>query len=89
MDPSSSCSRWLIAIKAFEKAALKSADPSKFSDDESQLEADLTLMKQEAKAITDVIGCESELDERYLKEMLRYGRSKLHCVSSMLGGIAS
>ncbi len=62
MDPSSSCSRWLIAIKAFEKAALKSADPSKFSDEESQLEADLTLMKQEAKAITDVIGCETELD---------------------------
>jgi len=89
MDPSNTCARWFIAIKAFEKAAQKSADPSKFSDDETKVEAELTLLKEEAKAITDAIGCESELDVRYLKEMLRYGRSKLHCVSSMLGGTAA
>ena len=46
-------------------------------------------MKEEAKAMTDAMGQEEELDERYLKELLRYGRSKLHCVSSFLGGVAS
>ena len=46
-------------------------------------------MKEEAKAMTDAMGLEDELDERYLKELLRYGRSKLHCVSSFLGGVAS
>lgn len=46
-------------------------------------------MKEEAKSMTDAMGLEQELDERYLKEILRYGRSKLHCVSSFLGGVAS
>ena len=46
-------------------------------------------MKLEAKVMTDAMEQESELDERYLKELLRYGHSKLHCVSSFLGGVAS
>lgn len=46
-------------------------------------------MKEEAKSMTDAMGHEDVLDERYLKELLRYGRSKLHCVSSFLGGVAS
>ena len=45
-------------------------------------------MKAEAKIMTDAMEQE-ELDERYLKELLRYGRSKLHCVSSFLGGVAA
>ena len=45
-------------------------------------------MKEEAKAMTDAMGA-AEIDEKYLKELLRYGRSKLHCVSSFMGGVAS
>lgn len=89
MDPDASCPRWLIAMKAFEKAASKSASPLTFSDDLANHDTDLAAMKVEAKALTDAMEQESEFDERYLKEMLRYGRSKLHCVSSFLGGVAS
>ena len=46
-------------------------------------------MKFEAKAMTDAMEQEDEIDERFLKEVLRYGHSKLHCVSSFLGGVAS
>ena len=88
MDPESSCSRWLIAMKAFEKAAARSTNPASFSDDVSKNEAELVVMKEEAKAMTDAMQ-QSELDERYLKELLRYGRTKLHCISSFLGGVAA
>ena len=89
MDPDATCPRWLIAMKAFEKAASKSANPASFSDDAANQDAELAAMKLEAKEMTDAMEQESELDERYLKELLRYGRSKLHCVSSFLGGVAS
>ena len=39
--------------------------------------------------MTDAMGAELTIDESFLKEILRYGRSKLHCVSSFLGGVAS
>ena len=89
MDPDASCPRWFIAMKAFEKAASRSASPATFSDNLDQNPSELLVMKEEAKAMTDAMGMEDELDERYLKELLRYGRSKLHCVSSFLGGVAS
>lgn len=33
LDPESPCPRWLIAMKAFEQAACKSADPASFATD--------------------------------------------------------
>ena len=75
-------------MKAFEKAAAASANPASFSDDQANNEAELTAMKAEAKAMTDAMG-QPEIDESYMKELLRYGHSKLHCVSSFLGGVAS
>ena len=89
MDPDASCPRWLLAMKSYEKAASKSANPSGFSDDPANQADELAAMKLEAKVMTDAMEQESELDERYLKELLRYGHSKLHCVSSFLGGVAS
>lgn len=89
MDPDCPCPRWLLAMKAFEKAADKSADPRSFSDDLASQDAAFAAMKLEAKAMTDAMEQETELDERYLKELLRFGRSKLHCVSSFLGGVAA
>ena len=87
-DTTAHCNRWIVAVKAFEKASAKAADPSKFSDDLENKDAELAVMKAEAKVMTDAMGAD-ELDERYLKELLRYGRSKLHNVSSFLGGVAS
>ena len=55
MDPDASCPRWLIAMKAFEKASAKSGT---LSDDPANEEADLALMKEEAKVMTDAMGQE-------------------------------
>ena len=55
MDPDASCPRWLIALKAFEKASAKSGT---LSDDPANEEADLALMKEEAKVMTDAMGQE-------------------------------
>ena len=88
-DQDASCPRWFIAMKAFEKAASKSGNYAAFAEDSANEAAELAAMKVESKAMTDAMGQEGEFDERYLKEMLRYGRSKLHCVSSFLGGVAS
>ena len=87
-DPDNHQPRWLIAMKAFEKAADKSASPATFSDDQANNEAELAAMKAEAKIMTDAMS-KDEIDEKYLRELLRYGRTKLHCVSSFLGGVAS
>ena len=87
-DDSAHGVRWLIAIKAFEKAASKSANPATFSDDLANNEAEVQSMKEEAKVMTDEIGV-GEIDDRYIKELVRFGRSKLHCVSSFIGGVAS
>mmetsp|Transcript_14893 Transcript_14893/g.20170 ORF Transcript_14893/g.20170 Transcript_14893/m.20170 type:complete len:148 (+) Transcript_14893:1065-1508(+) len=88
MDPSAHGPRWLLAIKAFEKAAASSQNPATFSDDQANNAAELAAMKAEAKAMTDAIGA-VEIEEKYLAELLRYGRTKLHCVSSFIGGVAS
>ena len=50
---------------------------------------ELAQMKAEAKLMTDAMEQENELEEKYLKELLRFGRSKIHCVSSFLGGVAA
>ena len=54
-DPDAPCPRWLIAMKAFEKAASKSADPAGFSDNQANQETELAAMKLEAKAMTDAM----------------------------------
>jgi len=48
----------------------------------------LELLKPKAKAITGAFGG-GDLEDKYLQEILRFGRSKLHCVSSFLGGVAA
>jgi len=88
-DPADTCAPWLVAIKAFEKTATKSGNAASFANNAADEASEFAAMKEEAKTITDAMGLESEIDERYLRELLRYGRSKLHCVSSFLGGVAS
>jgi amyloid beta precursor protein binding protein 1 len=36
-----------------------------------------------------LIGTDSSLDDKYLKELLRFSDSRLHTVSAFLGGVAS
>ena len=86
-DPDATCPRWLVAIKAFEKVAHEAGDAAAIES--GPAESDLSKLKEEAKQITTAMGQESELDESYLKEMLRFGRAKLHNVSAFLGGVAA
>jgi hypothetical protein len=46
------------------------------------------MLEHEAHEMTKQFQ-EEPLDSRYLKELLRFGKSKLHCISSYLGGVAS
>ena len=86
MDPSATCSRFLIAMKAFESAVEEGH--TQLGEIDGNLAADLEILKPKAKAITDAFEG-GDLEDKYLQEILRYGRSKLHCVSSFLGGVAS
>lgn len=42
-----------------------------------------------ATAIAQAISTEAKADERYIRELLRFGKSKLHCISSYIGGVAA
>ena len=86
MDPAATPSRFLIAMKAFESVVEDGS--ALLGEIDDNLDADLELLKPKAKAITTAFGGE-DLEDKYLTEILRYGRSKLHCVSSFLGGVAS
>ena len=48
----------------------------------------MAILKVEAKKITDQFEVQA-IDDKFLQEMLRFGRSKLHNVSAFLGGVAS
>ena len=48
--------RWLIAMKAFEACAAKSADPANFGEDQANLATELAALKVEAKTMTDAMG---------------------------------
>ena len=45
-DPDAVCGRWLVAIKAFEKAASKSANPAAFSNDPANEAAELAALEE-------------------------------------------
>lgn len=85
MDENNTCARFLIAMKAFEAV---SAEGKELGEVDAELASDLELLKPKAKAITTAFGG-ADLEDKYLREILRFGRSKLHNVSSVLGGVAS
>jgi hypothetical protein len=46
-------------------------------------------MKEEVKALTEKVGIETPIEEKYILELLRFGNAKLHNVSAFLGGLAA
>lgn len=44
---------------------------------------------QHAIQIIQTINPDVKPDERYIRELLRFGKSKLHCISSYIGGVAA
>jgi hypothetical protein len=47
-----------------------------------------SLMRQECDLITNAFN-EQPIEEKYIREILRFGTSKLHNISAYLGGVAA
>ena len=73
-------------MKAFE-AAWEEGN-NQLGEVDANLAADLELLKPKAKAMTGAFGG-ADLEDKYLQEILRFGRTKLHNVSAFLGGVAA
>lgn len=86
-DPEATCPQWLIAMKAFEGVSNKLN--VNLGEDESKVEEELSYLKAESVKIFAQIGQDIFDNEKYLREMLRFGRAKVHNVSAFLGGVAS
>ena len=39
--------------------------------------------------MTEAFGAETQLEDKYIGELLRFGTSKLHSISAFMGGVAS
>lgn len=81
-----SCASWLIAMRAFEAVYDKTGEAP--GSDLLKASEELEMLEHEAFEMTKNFQ-EELIDSRYLKELLRFGKSKLHCISSYLGGVAS
>lgn len=46
-------------------------------------------MRNEVNKMTAAFQAETPVEDKYIGEILRYGTSKLHCVSAFMGGVAS
>ena len=57
------------------------------SDDDEKSSFEKLL--EHAKAMTKEMGSEVQPDPRYIHELLRFGKAKLHCISAYLGGVAA
>jgi len=47
------------------------------------------LIQQHVATLCQLISPEIQVEEKFVRELLRYGTSKLHVTSSYLGGVAS
>jgi hypothetical protein len=52
-------------------------------------EEDSANLRTEVNKMTDAFGAETPVEDKYIGELLRYGTSKLHCISAFMGGVAS
>ena len=50
---------------------------------------DSAKMRTEVNKMTEAFGAETQLEDKYIGELLRFGTSKLHCTSAFMGGVAS
>lgn len=83
-DPNS-CVKWLLAMRCFENIRNKGQNPG---DDEANQDLEYKMMREECDKITTVIEQEA-VEEKYLREILRFGMAKLHNVSAYMGGVAA
>lgn len=79
------CCQWLIVMCAFETLRQKGII---LGEDFVNQDQETQLMRQECDKITESIN-EMPVEERHIREILRFGTSKLHNISAYLGGVAA
>ena len=52
-------------------------------------EEEFAEMRKALDQRTTAIGDGVKVEDKYIRELLRYGRAQLHCVSSFMGGLAA
>jgi amyloid beta precursor protein binding protein 1 len=83
-DPASSVP-WLMVLQAYEK--IRDSDKPSIGSVVGD-EDDLTRLLAGVEAKRTEFGLEP-IDEKFVKEVLRYGNSKLHNISAFLGGMGA
>jgi len=84
-DPES-CVKWFVTMRCFEN--LRTQGHMLLGEDFENQNAEYALMRAEADKIT--AGIEQEpIEEKYLREILRFGMSKIHNISAYMGGQAA
>jgi amyloid beta precursor protein binding protein 1 len=80
---------WLVTVRAVEE--FRQQNGRYPGETESQMDDDFNALKTITTSIMQkVIPDDSiKLDDKYIKEIVRFSDSKLHSVSAFLGGVAS
>ena len=78
--------KWFVAMKAFESVKVRVGHD--LGEDFEKHEEEFQLLKDEAKLITSRF-TDQPVADKFLREILRFGTSKLHNVSAFLGGVAA
>lgn len=82
---STSCVKWLVVMRAFENLRVQGQTPG---EDDANSDAEYALMRKDCDAVTASIE-QQPIEEKYLREILRYGMSKVHNISAYMGGVAA
>lgn len=81
----SNCCQWLIVMTAFETLRQRGHN---LGENFSEQDAEAKLMREECDKITKSFN-EEPVEEKYLREILRFGLAKLHNISAYMGGVAA
>ena len=84
-DMDLSCVKFLICMRAFEDLRVKNP---KFGLADQNAEEEFAAMRESVNVLCKSIECE-EVEDKYLHELIRNGKSFLHNTSSFLGGLAA
>lgn len=83
-DPNS-CVKWLVVMRCFENLRNQG---HVLGEDFANQDAEYALMRAESDIITASMEQEP-IEEKYLREILRFGMSKIHNISAYIGGQAA
>eukprot|EP00347_Sterkiella_histriomuscorum_P009093 403342543 len=89
MYDNESVAPWYVCMRAVEQFRMRNGRYPGLHD--SQLDQDFQSVRQEVSGIMSQIMSDGSLriEDKYIKEIVRYSDSKIHTVAAFLGGVAS